>query len=249
MIKMSLNDWINSVPDNNRDLAKETISQIWDVFVELDKQGYLKKSLHGEPKYFLNIVLTSNGIFDSFNMLFGIPDLENKFVRGRNKKFVEHNKEFGFTENRYIYLLLSDSMFVFLKNVELFRTSFLIVLKTQKRTKHKVGQKKQQYPFFPEMGIGQLLNALVHTCGKKGEAIKKKIRVDLRNGLAHGLFWNEDWDIVYSKDTTFNPEKIGRIRLDKFWETAFKHSLITQCLIETIPEWYEKSKIWSGSGI
>lgn len=243
---MALNDWINSLSDTDKDLAKETISQLWNIFMELDKQGYLKEDLHGQAKYFVNILQTSNGIFDSFNLLLGISDLKGKFVRGRNKKFVDHNKEFGFTESRYVNLLLADSMFVFLKNVELFRSCFLFVLKTQKRKKYKKGQKKQQYPFFPEMGIGQLLNELVHVCGEKGTKIKKNIPVSLRNGLAHGLFWTEDWDIVYSKDITFDSKKLTRKKLDKFWIIAFKQSVITQCLIETIPEWYEKSKIWKG---
>jgi hypothetical protein len=243
---MSLEGWIRNLPEKDRALARETVSQLWDIFIELDKQGYLKENVRGQAKYFVNVLQTSNGVFDSFNMLFGISDLKGKFVRGRNKKFVDHNKEFGFTERRFVNLLLSDTMFVFLKNVELFRASFLVMLKTQKRQKSTKKQKKQQYPFFPEMGIGQLLNELVCVCGEKGEKIQKKINVNLRNGLAHGLFWTEGWDIVYSKDITFDPKKLGRIGLDKLWIIAFKQSVITQCLIETIPEWLENSKIWRG---
>jgi len=246
---MALNDWINSISNKNKDLAKETISQLWDIFVELDKQGYLKRNVHGEAKYLVNILQTSDGIFDSFNMLYRISQLNGKLVRGRNNKFVDHNKEFGFTESRYVSLLLSDSMFVFLKNVELFRACFLFMLKTQKRQKCKKEQKMQQYPFFPEMGIGQLLNELVHVCGEKGTKVKEKIPFSLRNGLAHGLFWIEGWDIVYSTDILFDSEKLSRIKLDKLWKAAFKQSVITQCLIETIPEWFEKSIIWKGSVI
>lgn len=242
---MSLEDWINDLPEKDRDLARETISQLWDIFTELYKQGYLRENLESEErKVFIEILKTSNRLFDTFNMLFGISDFQGKFIRGRNKEFVEHNKNYGFTEIRFANLLFSESISVFLRNVELFRCCFLFVLKTRKRKKRRKGEKTKQYPFFHEMGIGQLLNALVHVCGGKGEKIKKKINCNLRNGLTHGLFWIDKLEVIYSTDITLSPAKRRQVKLDKLWMEAFKQSVITQCLIETIADWYEKSKIW-----
>lgn len=227
---------------SDKDLAKiKTL--LWDTFDDLKQKGYMRDTLASEVrKDFTEILRTSNRLFDAFNMLFEISDFQGKLKRGRNKQFVKHNEEYGFTPNRYANLLFSESICVFLRNVELFRCCFLLVLKTKKRNKCRKRQKNQQFFFFHGMGIGQLLNGLVQVCGKNGKKIQRKTKVGLRNGLTHGLFWIEKMDIVYSKDITLAKKKRRRINLLNLWKEARKQSMITQCLIEMIPEWYEKNR-------
>jgi len=227
-----LDKWIKTLPKEDQPFVSETISELWDVFTELDKQGYLRPTLEDKQrKDFPEIFKTCNGLFDVFNMLFTIPNVKGEFVYGRNKKFVEHNQEYGFNENRYVYLLLSESLSVFIRNVELFRSCFLFVLKTVEKPRKK-GTKE----FYHTMGIGELLNQLVSICGSKGKKIKDKIDFKLRNYLTHGLVWIDGTAIHYAKDITFTNR--DKIRLDDLWKKGRDQSKVTQCLIELIPAWY-----------
>lgn len=227
-----LHAWINTLPKKDQRFVAETTSELWDVFSELENKGYLRPTLRSKQrKDFPEILRTSDGLTDAFNMLFAIPDVKGEFVYERNKEFVEHNKEYGFNEKTYIHLLLSESISVFLRNVELFRSCFLFVLKTARRSR-----KKERKEFYHTMGIGELLNQLVSICGIKGEKIKEKIDVELRNGLTHGLVWIDGLKIRYAKDITFT--EIGDVRLDDFWIKARDQSKVTQCLIHLLPAWY-----------
>jgi hypothetical protein len=232
----SLADWITKLPKENQRFASEITSELWDVFSDLDKNLYLLTTIFETPerKDFLNIIPTSNGLMSAFNMLYAIPTLQEKLIYGRNREFVEHNKKYGFNENSYLYLLLSESISVFLRNIELFRCCFLFVLKTVPK---KVAD-KYEYPFHDVMGIGTLLRKIAKCTGASGERIMKRVNVDLRNGLTHGLVWKGDGlNIFYSKDIAFT--EIKKIGLDELWKEASYQSMVTQCLINLIPAWYD----------
>jgi hypothetical protein len=230
-----LDNWIKTLPKQDQPLVAKTLSELWDVFEDLEQKGHLRQNLrNGKRKDFVEIIRTSNGLFEAFNMLFAISDVKGEFVHRRNRKFVEQNREYGFNEERYAHLLLSESLSVFLRNVELFRSCFLFVLKTTERPKSKRAKKKKG--FYHKMGIGEVLNQLVNICGSKGRKIKDRIDVKLRNGLTHELVWIDGLTIHYSEDVTF--AKLGEIRLDDLWKKASDQSKLTQCLINLIPAWY-----------
>lgn len=234
---MALDDFIKAFPKKDQPFVADTISELWDVFCDLKLKGCLRPTLRSKQRMdFPEILKTSNRFFDVFNMLFEIPDVNGKFVYGRNKEFVDHNRKYGLTDERYVNLLLSESLSGFLRNVELFRSCFLFVLKTVKRPRKK---KKGIKEFYHDMGIGELVYQLVGVCGDKGEKIKRKIDFELRNGLTHGLVWLDKWTIHYSKDITFTSR--GKIRLDKLWKKARDQSMITQSLIELVPAWYSSN--------
>lgn len=228
---MTLDDWIMSVSKEDRLFVAKTALEIWDILVDLEKKGYLKTTLQSEERRdFPEVLRTSDGLIDAFNMLFDIPSPQGEFIFGRNKEFIKHNEPYGFSETRYVFLLLSESMSVFLRNVELFRACFLSVLNTKKK-------KGDPYPFWHDMGIGDLLIKLVTVCGCKVSEINN-IDYSLRNALTHNLVWQKGFDIHYSRDITFAPEKRGTIRLDELWKKASYQSKVTQCLIKTMVEWY-----------
>jgi len=230
-----LDDWIRTLPKNDQPFVAETTSELWDVFSDLKRKGYLRPTLESKQrKDFPEIFRTSDGLFEVFNMLFTIPDVKGEFVYGRNKEFVEHNRKYGFNEKGYVNLLLSESLSVFIRNVELFRSSFLFVLETTKRPrKKKRGGRKE---FYHRMGIGELLNRLVSICGSNGKKIRDKVDVKLRNGLTHGLVWMDGLTLHYSEDITFT--EIKKIRLDELWKNARDQSKVTQSLIKLVPAWY-----------
>jgi hypothetical protein len=230
----SLDNFIKTSPKDDQLFVAETVSELWDIFEDLKKKGYLRPSIRSQQrKDFPEVLRTSDGLFEVFNMLFTIPNVNGQFVYGRNKEFVNHNRKYGFTEKRYVDLLLSESLSVFLRNVELFRSCFLFVLKTVKRQRK---MKTKQKEFYHNMGIGELLYQLVSICGSKGKKIKDKVDWELRNGLTHGLVWMDRHTIHYSKDITFT--KQGTIRLDELWKKARHQSEVTQCLINLIAAWY-----------
>ena len=226
MLKLCpLDNIIKTFPKEDQPFVTETISELWDIFEDLKKKGYLRPTLENKQrKDFPEILRTSDRLFEVFNMLFAIPTVDGKFVYGRNKEFVQHNQKYGFNEKTYAHLLLSESLSVFLRNVELFRSCFLFVVDTTRR------------PFFHTMGIGQLLNQLVSICGIKGKNIKDKVDFELRNGLTHGLMWTDKLIIHYSKDISFIER--GKIGLDKLWKKARDQSIVTQYLVKMIPAWY-----------
>jgi hypothetical protein len=230
---LTLDNWIMSSPKEDRLFIAKTTLEIWDLFLDLEQKKFLRTTLKSdERKDFPEVLRTSDGLFDAFNMLFNIPTPHGAFVSGRNREFVEHNGKYGFTETRYIFLLLSESMSVFLRNVELFRACFLNILVTEKR------KKGSKYPFWHNMGIGDLLNRLVGVCGSKASSISAKIDCTLRNALTHNLVWQKGFYIHYAKDITFTSKKRGVIRLDDLWKKASYQSKVTQCLIKTLVEWY-----------
>ena len=71
---------------------------------------------------------------------------------------------------------------------------------------------------------------------RRARAIAEEIDVDLRNGLAHGLFWMDAFEIVYCEDIIIKNNK--SIRLDELWVKTRNQSIVTQCLIKSIIDWY-----------
>ena len=217
---MSLVDeFISKLSPKDQKQALNIISDFHQIFEDLKRQAILKLTLRDgwDRTKFLNIMKTSDKLNDVYNMLFQIFE-----ERGRSKKFTEHNKDYGFTENRLAYLFLSEIMSTFLRTTELFKNCFLFTLKVRKG-------------FTSRMTLGQLLRELENV-SPRSKVIAKKIDVDLRNALAHGMFWMEGIVLNYYEDIKLKKEK--SIGIDHLWGKVREHSKITQCLIHFIADWY-----------
>lgn len=219
-------EFIRKVPANELEDAKGYISTLYEVFQILEDKGYLRPSLreHAERTRFVDIMKASNKLFSAYNMLF------NVFAeRGKSKRFVEHNKEeFGFNEEDTAYLLLSESITTFLRSAELFKNCFLFTLKTSKHRRKK--------GFWSRMTLGELIGRLDKESNGKIKPLTKDLDTKLRNALAHCLFWLEGSVLVYCEDLTL--EKRKEIIISELWTKGRKHSLIAQCLINLIADWY-----------
>jgi len=214
-----LDTFMGSLSPRKQHYALKVASLLQDVFTDLRRQGYLRNSLRGrtERANFVSILRDSDNLFDSFNMLFRIR--ENVSL----KEFVGHNKKFGVSEKGMAYLVLSESVSTFQRYVELFKNCFLFILKSGRG-------------FSSRMTLGTFLRKLVALTGTKGKAIADEVDVDLRNSLAHGLFWMEQLEVVYCKDITLRDRE--RIGLEELWMKARKQSILSQCLIKLIVDWF-----------
>jgi len=70
----------------------------------------------------------------------------------------------------------------------------------------------------------------------KSASLTVNLDVDLRNALAHCLFWLEGSVLVYYEDGTLQKQK--EIIISELWTRGRRHSLIAQCLINLIADWY-----------
>lgn len=225
-MKMSLTDeFIRIVPPNELKTALKFTLAFQESFQILKNKGYLRLNLRGDAERakFIDIMKTSNRLFSSYNMLFQVFS-----ERGKSTKFVKHNKEFGFNEDDTAHLFLSESITMLLRSMELFKNCFLFILKTRK--------KRGKNGFWSRMTLGPLINQLVKETEGKIEPVTRDIDKDLRNSLAHCLFWLDGTVLIYYKDLTL--KKRHEIIVTELWTKGRKHSLIAQCLIHVIADWF-----------
>jgi hypothetical protein len=220
-----IDDFISKLDIKEQKQALEVVATLHKIFDILETNGYLRDTLRGdvERTKFSSIMKNSNKLFAAYNMLFNVFE-----KRDMSKKFAEHNKSFGFYEDGLAYLFLSESIATVLRTAELFRNCFLFVLKTSK--------KRSKDGFWSKMTLGDLLRQLDKVTQKKSCYLTEKMDVQLRNALAHGLFWVEGSVLVYCKDITLRKPK--EIIVPELWIKAREQSKIAQCLITFIADWY-----------
>jgi hypothetical protein len=152
--------------------------------------------------------------------------------RGRSREFAKHNKAFGFDEDGIAYMFLSESIATALRTAELFKNSFLYVLKTTR----SAARKKADTVFWPNMTLGELSRSLEKVTEGKSCCLMEKIDLKLRNALTHGLFWLEGSILVYCEDITLKEQK--EISVSELWIKGRAQSLTLQCLLAFIADYY-----------
>jgi hypothetical protein len=224
-IVSQVDDFISKLDMKSQRQALKVIETLDENFNILKTKGYLRDTLrvNVERTKFVNIMKNSNRLFAAYNMLFRVFE-----KKGMSRKFAEHNKPFRFYEQGLAYLFLSESIATVLRTAELFRNCFLYVLKTTR--------KRSENGFWSNMTLGQLLIQLDKITEGKSYNITEKLDVELRNALAHGLFWMDGSVLVYCKDVTLkNPKKII---VSELWIKTAEQSKIAQCLITFVADWY-----------
>ena len=212
-------EFLSSLSRSNRKYALKIHCLIWDILKELEIKNLLRKELRGstERTDFVKILKSSNEAFKAFHTYSII------FLTHKSKEFVSHNKKFEFSPDTAVNLLFSNTIFVFLINMELFRCSLLMAL-------------NMTGGYNKRMTVGNLLGNLVKTVGEKAKELKNEMDVQLRNSLAHGLFWIEAPTLYYYEDISLKKKK--EIRYDTLFEKTQKQSIITQILICSIADWF-----------
>lgn len=204
--------------------ALETVEMLWEVFGALEKKGFLRVTLResAERAKFMNIMRDFNKLTAAYNMLFHVFE-----KRGRSKEFAKHNKTFGFDEDGVAYMFLSESVATVLRTTELFKNSFLYVLKTTR---------KKDAVFWPNMTLGELSRSLERITEGKSRRLMEKMDLKLRNALTHGLFWLEGSILVYCEDITLKEQK--EIVVSELWIKGRAQSLTLLCLLAFIADYY-----------
>ena len=217
----SVDAFIGGIPDKKeRRYAGEIISNLWGILDNLNKRGYLRTELRGRGKEktrkeFLNIIENSDKFAHAFNSFFDMYMYKDKI-----KQFYQ----LGFTKDDLKYLLLSQLIFIFLVNVELFKNAFLFLMKANGGLR-------------PDMTLGQLVKKLYEFTDGQSDVVAKEIDVGLRNSLAHGLFWKDEKAVVhYFKDITMQEKK--SISLPELFLEGKRHNIVCQSLIRLVPDWF-----------
>jgi hypothetical protein len=225
------------LPKEEQILCYQLASDFWDILTDLDKKGYLRSELKekkGEEGrvnsgYVIENVRKVTDAFNKFNKMYGDKE--------RQKKFIELNKLYGMTKTDLNYLLCSESVFVFLQNIEAFRAFLLFIMKLP------IHVKGNREKIHGRTTLGELLKSLKKLGIKKVDALSD-IDYKLRNGLSHGLFWlHEQGDsehsephLHYSKDITF--KNIKPISFADLLSKTRKQAIYTICLLYRIGEWF-----------
>ena len=230
----------NAVNEKERLLCYRTSLHFCEMLKDLEKKGYLRTDLRakmGQRALFMNVLLNVRKITKAFNVWFdNYVDRAKPDSKQKLKKIIEIGE---LTEEDAIYLLFSDMIFVFLQNIEEFRSALLHILKLP------ISIKADGVNIDGKTTLNQLLTSFKRLKVKSAGSLSKLIEGDLRNGLSHGLFWFEMKDhdcsemhLHYSKDTGF--EEISRpIGISELFEKTRNQSLYTNCLLNVIGDWFE----------
>jgi len=229
---MSLvDDFIKLLPPHEKLQASRMTSYLWDLIKDLDKKGYLRSDLAVEEREknrlkFMKILENSNKTIHAFNMFFDMyVDKIRKDSKQRLIRFLELNREFGFTEEDVAYLLFSEMIFIFLTSIELFRVALLFAMKMD-----------VDKDINEQTTLGTLFWKFKNFSIDKLDLIQSEIDIELRNSLSHGLYWIEkNADIHYYTDITFQ-EKL--LRGSDLYSKMRKQSIITQLLLRIIGDWF-----------
>jgi hypothetical protein len=137
-------------------------------------------------------------------------------VEGLNK-CLRYSKEDVF--RLWIYEMFS----IFLESTELFTKNLMILINPTK-------------PFWPKMTFLGLIRILEKHCPKFGPKLAEQANPQLRNSIAHGIWWvivNDDGSI-----DMFHSEEVGnppiKEPLDAVLVRVRKHNLMSCCLSELL---------------
>jgi hypothetical protein len=213
------------VDAKDRPTASKAIGVLWEVFDILQKKGYLRDTLreNAERTKFISIMKDSDRLSAAYNMLFHVFA-----TKGLSRTFAEHNVQFGFDEDGVAYLFLSESISTVVRTSELFKNAFLYVLRTTR--------KHSKDGFWSDMTLGQLSKSLDLSTNGLSLFLTDKMNIELRNALAHGLFWLEGSILIYCDDITL--QKQSEIAVSELWIKTRQQSLILQCLLTFIGDYY-----------
>jgi len=215
------------------------------MITDLDKKGYLRSELKAkqgeeERMHIMNVLRNVREVTRAFNMFFDMyAERVKPDSKQRLNKFLELNRPFGFTQENLIYLLCSEMIFVFVQNIEEFRSALLFAMKTP--ICYSVNRKRKRID--RRITLGRLLKSLKELGINKAEALND-IDYNLRNGLSHCLFWLEKTDdskhpklhLYYSEDVSF--KRIHRISIADLYIKMRRQSIYTNCLLNVIGDWF-----------
>ena len=238
---------------NSKDLRKEeriscfqVASSFYDMLRDLDERSFLRSDLKFEKEghriRFMDILWNVRKVTNAFNKFF---DVYAEKIKPNSKQKLRKFMEVGnFTEEELRYLLYSEMVFVFLQNIEEFRSIMLFILKLPINYVIENNGMKKRIRISKKTTIGKLLKYLEEMGIKNSDILNEAIDVELRNGLSHCLFWfHEKGDeecpkphLHYSEDVEF--QRIHFINIADLYLKMRNQSIYTNCLLNVIGDWF-----------
>lgn len=217
------------------DYLDEEGQALWNSFADNLEQFYRDMKVHKHINYglgsyrsvideasysnFLNSLAFQDKVYNSGNMLYRISTGE-----GGSKRLVELSQ--GLLDAKYYpYVYISNFIYMFILAYE---TSINILRKTltTDNLKNRKGKSVDR-----EIGPETFLDMLKKHSSDSVIHIKLIIfkHKDLRNALAHGLFWYEDKRIYWFDDVN-SPSK-NSMGLDDFINNVREQTIFAQCFL------------------
>jgi hypothetical protein len=201
--------------------------ELWDMLVALEKKGYVREELRGKRTFerrelLVTIASNADGIIASMNKFYGFF-----FQKEKNRKFVEMMRKNGLNDEDLFHVLNVQLVFDFLLESESFKNIVQLILQN----------------ISPKSPLGYLFDTLENATKKNGEAkrIADRIDIDLRNGLAHFSFREENQEIFYYKYEKKEGcwiLKESHIESAKLLQKTREVSLMRALMGSIIPDWY-----------
>jgi len=238
---------------NSKDLRKkerifcfQIASHFYDMLRDLNEKGFLRSDLdikrERQKIQFMSILWNVRKVTNAFNKFF---DIYAEKVKPISKQKLKRFMEIGeFTEEELRYLLYSEMVFVFLQNIEEFRSIILFILKLPINYSIKKNGKEKKIEINKKTTIGNLLKYLEEMEVRNSDVLSDVIDFKLRNGLSHCLFWfHEKGDkecpkphLHYSEDIEF--KKIDFVNIADLYSKMRNQSIYTNCLLNVIADWF-----------
>lgn len=157
--------------------------------------------------------------------LFMTNDFTNAMESNAQATIEGFNKCLGYSKDDVFRLWIYEMLSIFLESTELFTKNLTILIPPNP-------------PFYPKMTFGGLIPLLKKHCPKFGPKLADQADPELRNSIAHGIYWmlvNDDdsVDMLYSEEVGNTPIKKP---LNTVLATVRKHNLMSCCLSEILNE-------------
>ncbi len=190
---------------------------------ELKAGGWVKRENEFDRPAFgqlLQIAGRVEGHFETWNALNQLFQTK----RAELSNFLVLQKV-GFTDDNVGNLWLYDALSAFIETTELFRDYLLVIL-------------RQKAPFDRDiLTLGQLMGALIKASPTFGKKLADEVDVDLRNAVAHTLYWMSKKDPNAPPDISYCG-KLGEVpvtnSLSEVMVRVRKHNLLGGCLAELL---------------
>lgn len=216
----------DSVSQKEKLFAEELESFWQELLNELKANGYIKKRFKPyKVDRVLKIIEMQDRIGVSFNSLTSLFEPNQKVP----DEFFQATAKYGLTKETIPYLYFAMLYGKYLMETEQMKASLLMILKPKE-------------PIREDLTLGQLMDAIKSkkVAPKNGQKLielkmpnKEDILIDveLRNAVAHGLFWFENKEVHYCPKPEHKPKQIS---LGKFLLKTKAQNIATKTLIGII---------------
>ena len=211
---------------HNGDASTKKIKDQWEqacdffetMLDDFRSRNLLRRNINKSERERLNLVWENSRNYET-----ALNNLFNRFKSvGKVEDFDKKCADLGLPKDTVNYLFFSQLIGTFLLKLEaLFRTSLLFFLE------ERCGIRR-------DMTLRQLLTTIKKISPSIGEELNNLIDTDLRNYLAHGIFWFEEGVLFLARNSYL--EKVREISLGKLMIENIIMNIVANALVHTLKQ-------------